>query len=79
VDPFTFGDRLVLLGLAEPDPVDAGWISRLRRGPVTIDGALALGLAAMLDEDDEERRQRDPVAYAPPRRRRTLLGRLLGR
>jgi hypothetical protein len=65
------------IGLVEPDPVDRGWMQAIRRGPVTVDQALALGLAAMLDEDDAERRQRDPVAWAAPRRRRTLLGRLL--
>jgi hypothetical protein len=79
-DPFTFGDRIDPLGLHKPDPVDAGWMRRIRHGPMTVDQVLARGLAEMLDQDDAEERQRDPVRYASARRmRHTLLGRLLGR
>jgi hypothetical protein len=60
-------------------PVDRGWARAIRRGPVTVDQALAAGLARMLDEDAAERRQRDPVAWARAPRRRTLLARLLCR
>jgi hypothetical protein len=68
------------LGLNRPDPVDAGWAQRIRRGPVTVDQALAAGLSRMLDEDDAERRQRDPLVYASGQRRRSsLCARLRGR
>jgi hypothetical protein len=73
------GDPVDPLGLHRPDPVDSGWMRRVRRGPVTVDQALAAGLARMLDEDAEELRQRDPVAYARARRPRPLWRRLLGR
>ena len=61
-------------------PVDDGWKRAIRRGPVTVDQALARGLQAMLEEDEAERHQRDPLMYAQAQRqRRTLLGRLLRR
>jgi hypothetical protein len=70
------GDPVDPLGLHRPDPVDAGWIRRIRSGPVTVQQALGRGLAAMLEEDERE----DPVAYARVQRQpRNLLGRLLGR
>jgi hypothetical protein len=74
------GDPIDPLGLRRPDPVDAGWVRRIRSEPLTIDQALARGLAAMLDEDDEERRQCDPLAYVrAQRQRRNVLSRLLRR
>jgi hypothetical protein len=80
MDPFTFGDRIDPLGLNRPDPVDAGWIRRIRSGPVTVDQALARGLQAMLEADAAEAEAADPVLRIRcTGRRRTLLGRLLGR
>jgi hypothetical protein len=62
------------------DPVGRGWAQAIRHGPMTIEQVLARGWSAMLDEDDAERRARDPFAYIPaPRRRRSLLARLLRR
>jgi hypothetical protein len=73
---FPIVDRI---GLVEPDPVDSGWIRRIRTGPVTVDQALGRGLQAMLDEDRREAEAADPFTVVTGRRRRTLLGRLLGR
>jgi hypothetical protein len=85
MDPFTLGDRIDPLGLANHsrvNDVDAGWMRAVRRGRITVDEALAAGLSRMLDEDDAERRQRDPLAYVAARKDaslRTLLGRLFRR
>jgi hypothetical protein len=74
-----YPERLPADAWMRPDPAARGWARAIRRGPVTVDQALAAGLTRMLDEDDAERRQRDPVAWIRTPRRRTLLARLLRR
>jgi hypothetical protein len=69
------------LGLARPDPADAGWTQAIRRGePLSAEQVLGRGLQAMLDEDQAEAERADPIAYAAAQRRRSsLFWRLFGR
>jgi hypothetical protein len=66
------------LGLTRPDPVDAGHVRAIVRGPSTVGEVLERARLAMDAQDEAERAAADPIAYARAQRaRRTLWGRLL--
>jgi hypothetical protein len=60
-----------------PD-LPASWL-RLSRLPSTVEQVLQRARLAMLEEDRLEQIERDPVRFLGSPRRRSLLGRLLGR
>ena len=68
------------LGLARPDPVDAGWARRLHSEPRSVGEVLRSASDAMDRQDEAEEQARDPVAYARAwRRKHNLWSRLSGR
>ena len=68
------------LGLARPDPVDAGWARRLHSEPRTVAEVLATASRDMDAQDERERQAADPVAWLRAHRRKhNLWARLSGR